>query len=267
MMALEDEEWRELSNREIARMCAVDHKTVGNIRAEIKRLSGEIPQSAELPNSLTPVYNVPIIQEYKRQINELSEKLANQTPPDTSIAVQQAVRQERERAELAMYEYKKKARELEAQMQAVRSTPAPQPVIEVREVVPDDVKARLEEREAELKKLQETLEAHKKAGKDLAGIEEKINERYKAYRKLLEKCDKDEEKAKMGIELGTAVMNLTDFLTKHKGYYEHLVRYGAPTHISAGRIKQAAGLCAEISELLYTAAKTISSKEGEFIDV
>ena len=75
-----------------------------------------------------------------------------------------------------MYEYKKKARELEAQMQAVRSTPAPQPVIEVREVVPDDVKARLEEREAELKKLQETLEAHKKAGKDLAGIEEAFTE-------------------------------------------------------------------------------------------
>ena len=92
MMALEDEEWRELSDREIAKMCAVDHKTVGNIRAEIKRLSGEIPQSAELPNSLTPVYNVPIIQEYKRQINELSEKLANRTPPDTSIAVQQAIK-------------------------------------------------------------------------------------------------------------------------------------------------------------------------------
>ena len=118
-MALEDEEWRELSDREIAKMCAVDHKTVGNIRAEIKRLSGEIPQSAELPNPEPKVY-------------------------DTNLIIQQVIKQERERAELAMYEYKKKARELEAQLQAVRSTPAPQPVVEVREVVPDDVKARLE---------------------------------------------------------------------------------------------------------------------------
>lgn len=75
-----------------------------------------------------------------------------------SVGLRQVTKQERERAELEMYEYKKKARELEAQLQAVRSTPAPQPVVEVREVVPDDVKARLEEREAELKKLQETLE-------------------------------------------------------------------------------------------------------------
>ena len=144
-MALEDEEWRELSDREIAKMCAVNNSTVSRIRAEIEKPTVALQHSAELPNSPTSVYNdMPIIQEYKRQINELSEKLANQTPPDTSIAVQQAVRQERERAELAMYEYKKKARELEAQLQAVRSTPAPQPVVEVREVVPDDVKARLE---------------------------------------------------------------------------------------------------------------------------
>ena len=38
---LRDGEWAQWSDREIARACAVDHKTVGNLRRE---LSGEIPQ-------------------------------------------------------------------------------------------------------------------------------------------------------------------------------------------------------------------------------
>lgn len=38
---LEDEEWREWSDREIARQCAVDHKTVSRYRNET---GGEIPQ-------------------------------------------------------------------------------------------------------------------------------------------------------------------------------------------------------------------------------
>ncbi|MFP4225036.1 MAG: ParB N-terminal domain-containing protein [Phycisphaeraceae bacterium] len=39
---LEDEEWGKWSDREIARRCGVDHKTVGRLRDE---LTGEIPQS------------------------------------------------------------------------------------------------------------------------------------------------------------------------------------------------------------------------------
>lgn len=41
---LADEEWRRWSDREIAKRCAVDHKTVAALRAE---LSGELPQIGE----------------------------------------------------------------------------------------------------------------------------------------------------------------------------------------------------------------------------
>jgi hypothetical protein len=41
---LRDEEWREWSDRQIARHCGVDHKTVGAARAQLVA-DGEIPQS------------------------------------------------------------------------------------------------------------------------------------------------------------------------------------------------------------------------------
>ena len=41
---LRDDEWSQWSDREIGRQCGVDHKTVGNLRKELKNLSGEIPQ-------------------------------------------------------------------------------------------------------------------------------------------------------------------------------------------------------------------------------
>ena len=113
----------------------------------------QVTESELLNGPKVSELKINIIWEVDDQMNELAIK-AN----EFGVGLRQVTKQERERAELAMYEYKKKARELEAQLQAVRSTPAPQPVVEVREVVPDDVKARLEEREAELKKLQETLE-------------------------------------------------------------------------------------------------------------
>ncbi len=42
-LLLRDPEWRRWSDREVARHCSVDHKTVGAVRTE---LSGEIPQTA-----------------------------------------------------------------------------------------------------------------------------------------------------------------------------------------------------------------------------
>src|SRR5574338_1349271 len=42
MTLLNEEEWRQWSDREIARRCGVDHKTVGALRQE---MTGEIPQS------------------------------------------------------------------------------------------------------------------------------------------------------------------------------------------------------------------------------
>lgn len=50
---LNDPEWKQWSDREIARLCKVDHKTVGKIR---KSLTGEIPSdpstslTAEVPS-------------------------------------------------------------------------------------------------------------------------------------------------------------------------------------------------------------------------
>jgi hypothetical protein len=43
---LRDEEWRQWSDRQIARHCGVDHKTVGACRARLQG-NGEIPQSAK----------------------------------------------------------------------------------------------------------------------------------------------------------------------------------------------------------------------------
>ena len=51
MMALEDEEWRELSNREIARMCAVSHEFVNKTRG------GNGCHSVELPTPQTDRYD------------------------------------------------------------------------------------------------------------------------------------------------------------------------------------------------------------------
>lgn len=41
---LEDQEWSQWSDREIARRCGVDHKTVANLRPALKPDTGEIPQ-------------------------------------------------------------------------------------------------------------------------------------------------------------------------------------------------------------------------------
>jgi hypothetical protein len=43
-MLLRDEEWQEWSDREIARRCVVDHKTVAKLRAELSQVMWGNPQ-------------------------------------------------------------------------------------------------------------------------------------------------------------------------------------------------------------------------------
>lgn len=54
---LRDPDWNRWSNREIARQCNVDHKTVASVRDELSRPAGEIPkrgsEGGEIPRRKT----------------------------------------------------------------------------------------------------------------------------------------------------------------------------------------------------------------------
>lgn len=68
---LNDEEWAKWSDREIARRCAVDHKTVAALRP---RVSGEIPQ---MPPVRTVQRGGAV---YEQKIENIGRKLVEPAP-------------------------------------------------------------------------------------------------------------------------------------------------------------------------------------------
>lgn len=104
----------ELSNTKIV-MCAVTEVTARRARLEVEKANSTLSNSVKLLTPLADKHDTSaIVRELKAQLAGLNERLNTQsTDADTSIAVQQAIRQERERVSWQCNEHKKKVRDLE----------------------------------------------------------------------------------------------------------------------------------------------------------
>lgn len=72
MALLSDDEWSQWSDREIARQCKVDHKTVARYREEIVPVTGEIPSETVEPRTYTTKHGTTAMRDTARPILPLS---------------------------------------------------------------------------------------------------------------------------------------------------------------------------------------------------
>ena len=292
---LEDEEWSQLSNCQIAKMCHVGEALVRKMRPEICIDNSFRTIPAELPTTETPHQNwgetiqEVIQQEQEKAERRLAEERAEmeETIRERVASVEQHYREqasrtiaERVRMEAAAAErrlaqqreeYEARLREAEARQQALQETEPPQ--VEVREVVPPEVEEKLRAMASELEEiaeeretLQRKLASLQKAGKDLDGIQKQIAECHKSYERLKAKYDADDRRMQEGAALSNAVTEVQDFLEERKGRFERLAKNGILPWMSASKVADVGSLCIEIGEMLIAATKVVSignpDKEG-----
>lgn len=282
---LEDEEWSQLSNCQIAEMCHVHEKLVRRMRPEICIDNSAKPNTTiQTIHQPTPTQNLEAIiaerlaEERAGMEETIRERVASvelHYKEQASRTIAERVRMEADAAERRLAqqreEYEARLKEAEARQQASQEPQPPQ--VEVREVVPPGVEEKLRAMASELEEiaeeretLQRKLASLQKAGKDLDGIQKQIAECHKSYERLKAKYDADDMRMQEGAALSNAVMEVQDFLEDRKGRFERLARDGVLPWMSAPKVADVGSLCIEIGEMLIAATQVVSvgnpDKEG-----